>query len=280
MAKTAKALFPVLLSLLLLAMGCAKKPPTITSISPNSGPSGGGTKITVTGEKFKEGATVTIAGKELKGITRSPDGTSVTGTTPGGPPGRQEVRAMNPKAKEPSAPAYFTYEGLKVVSTVPADGSQLPWHPRVTQVSATLSQDTQSGTASISISGAMGEVSYDASTKTVTFTASEPLKTGASHSVTVSGAKDMAGNTMDTYSFGFSVEEAVKVDWYTVKEDEAGDSLQKIAARPEVYEDESKWKLILEANQDEFVSEDGKHGNDAILDRKNLIPGMVLYIPR
>ena len=87
----------------------------------------------------------------------------------------------------------------------------------------------------------------------------------------------MAGNTMDAYSFGFSTEEAVRVDWYTVQE---GDTLPIVAARPDVYEDETKWKLILEANQDEFVSEDGKHGNDIILDRKNLIPGMVLYIPR
>jgi len=127
MTRATKALVPILLSLLLLTIGCARKPPTITSISPNSGPSGGGTKITITGEKFKEGATVTIAGKPVKDLSIDPEGKSVTATTPGGPPGRQEVRATNPKAKEPSAPAYFTYEGLKVVSTEPADGAQVPW---------------------------------------------------------------------------------------------------------------------------------------------------------
>ncbi len=277
MAKMTKALVPILLCLLLLAMGCAKKPPTLTGISPNRGPSGGGTRVTITGDKFKEGAEVTIAGKPLQNMTINPEGTSVTGTTPGGPPGAQQVIATNLKAKEPSTPLTFTYEALTVVSTVPADGAEVPWTPEAMQASATLSQDIQSGSASISIGGIMGQVSYDASTKTVTFTAEGPLKTGQSYEVTVSGAKDMAGNVMSDYKFGFSVEQVDKVDWYTVQE---GDTLPIIAAKPQIYEDESKWMLIYEANQDEYVSEDGKHGNDAILDYKNLIPGMELYIPR
>ena len=276
MAKATKALVPIVLSLLLLAVGCARKPPIITSISPNSGPSGGGTRITITGENFKEGATLTIAGKSVD-ISINLEGTSITATTPGGAPGAQKVVATNLKAKEPSASVTFTYEGLKVVSTTPADGTQLPWYPRTTQVSAKLSQPVQSGSASISISGIMGEVSYDASVQTVTFTASEPLRTSASYTVTASGAKDMAGNAMPDYTFGFDIGEAVKVDWYTVQE---GETLPIIAAKPEIYEDESQWKLILEANQDEFVSEDGEHGNDLILDYKNLVTGMELYVPR
>lgn len=286
MAKATKALVPILLSLLLLAVGCARKPPTITSISPNSGPSGGGTEVKITGENFKEekegkeGSVVTIAGKPLKNVIVDPEGTTVTGVTPGGPPGSQQVIATNPKAKEPSAPATFTYEGLKVVSTMPADGAALPWEPRTTQASAKLSQDVQTGTASLSISGVMGDASYDSSTRTVTFTASNPLRTGQSYEVTVSGAKDMAGNAMGTYSFSFSIEEAEKLGWYTVKE---GDTLPIIAARPDIYEDESEeaWKKILSANQDrEWVSEDGKYGSDNMINYKDLTPGMTLYIPR
>ena len=87
----------------------------------------------------------------------------------------------------------------------------------------------------------------------------------------------MAGNTMSDYSFSFSVAEAVRLDWYTVQE---GDTLKDIAAKPEVYEDEGKWMLIYEGNQSEFVSEDGAHGNDVILDYQNLVAGMELYIPR
>jgi nucleoid-associated protein YgaU len=277
MTKAAKALVPILSCLLIFVVGCARKPPTITSISPSSGPSGGGTQVTIRGENFKEGAEVTIAGSKLKNMVISEDKTTVTGVTPGGPPGRQSVIATNLKAKEPSAPSYFTYEALKVVSTDPSDGAQLEWYPRVSQASAKLSQPIQTGSVSMSIEDTTGQVSYDPSTQTVTFMADEPLKTGVTHQVTVSNAKDMAGNTMDAYSFSFSIQEAVRVTWYTVQE---GDTLPTIAAKPEVYEDESKWMMIYRANQDEYLSEDGKNGNDAILDYKNLTPGMTLYIPR
>jgi len=278
MAKTTKALVPILLSLLLLAIGCAKKPPMLTSISPASGPSGGGTPISITGENFKEGATVTIAGKEIKGLSINAEGTKVTGTTPGGPPGAQPLVARNLKAKEPSTALTFTYEALKVVSTVPADGSELPWDPRTMEVSAKLSQPIEAGSASISISGVTGEASYDASTQMVSFMADKPLRTAQSYQVTVSGAKDKAGNTMSDYAFGFSIEEAEKLNWYTVKE---GDTLPIIAARPDVYEDEAKWQDILAYNQDqEWNSEDKQQGSDNVIDYKNLTPGMDLYIPR
>lgn len=277
MVKVKRALFPIFLSLLLVAMiGCAKKPPTITSVSPNSGPSGGGTQITITGENFKEGATVTVGGKALQNMSISEDGMRVTGTVPGGPPGAQQVIANNVKAKEPSAPATFTYEALKVVSTAPADGAQVVWYPRLSEVSATVSQPIQSGTGAIMVGDAAGSVAYDAASKTISFTSTEPLKTGVSHTATVSGAKDMAGNTMADYSFTFTIEEAVKVSWYTVQD---GDTLPIIAAKPEVYEDESKWMDIYEANQDEFMTEDGK-GNDAIQNYRKLTTGAELYIPR
>jgi nucleoid-associated protein YgaU len=277
MAKITKALVPMLLVLLLLGIGCAKKPPVITGISPSSGPSGGGTAVKLTGEKFKEGATIEISGKLINNISIDPEGTWVTFVTPGGPAGPQQIVAKNLKAKEASAPVTFTYEGLKVVNTTPTDGEQIPWYPRLSVASVKLSQPVEAGSVSLSIGDAAGEVTYDAATQTATFTSSEPLKTGVGHTVTVSGAKDMAGNVMADYTFSFNIEEAVRVDWYTVQE---GDTLPIIAAKPEVYEDESKWKMIFEANQDEFMSEDGKHGNDAILDYRNLVPGSELYIPR
>ncbi|MBD3184877.1 LysM peptidoglycan-binding domain-containing protein, partial [Candidatus Poribacteria bacterium] len=238
---------------------------------------GGGTRITIRGENFKEGATVTIGGTALKNLVISEDGMSVTGVTPGGKPGPQQVIARNPKAEDPSAPATFTYEGIQVISTTPTDGEVIPWYPRLSTVTVTLSQDIQAGTESITVGDSMGDVTYDASTKTITFMAAEPFATGQNHTAIVSGVKDTAGNTLPEYTFNFTIEEAVKVDWYTVKE---GDTLPIIAAKPEVYEDESKWKDIYSANQDEFVSADGKHGNDIILDYRNLKPGMTLYIPR
>ena len=278
MAKITKTLVPIFLSLLLLTVGCAKKPPIITSVSPSSGPSGGGTAITIVGENFKEGATLTIGGKAVS-ISINEEGTRVTAKTPGGTPGPNKVVAMNVKAKEASIAGTFTYNPLVVDNTVPADGAQLPWDPRTTQTMATFSQPIQSGSESISVDGVTGTQSYDAANKTITFTADKPMRTASTYAVTVS-AKDMAGNPVKdgSYKFSFSIEEAEKVTWYTVQE---GDTLNIIAARPDVYEDETKENMILAANQDqEWTSEDGKQGSDNLVDRKNLTTGMVFYIPR
>jgi len=278
MTRTVKFLFPALILLMCLVMGCAQKPPTIASISPSSGPSGGGTKVTISGKNFKQGATVTIGGVTAKDIVIDPKGLSATVTTPGGPPGTVQVVANNPKAKEPSLPVTFVYEELKVASTNPADTAQVPWEPPLTQVSVEFSQDIQPDSAVITIEGVTGTVSYDAAKRTATFTASEPLKTGSSYSAKVSGAKDLANNVMPDHTFGFSVEKKPvdeTVKWYTVEE---GDTLPIIAGK--VYGDEGKWTLIYQWNQDEFVSEDGKHHSDAILDYRHLTPGTTLYIPR
>jgi hypothetical protein len=77
-----------------------------------------------------------------------------------------------------------------------------------TTITATFSEPIQSGTAGVSVKdsgGAAvgGSTAYDSSTRTVTFTPSSALTASSSYSVTVSGAKDAAGNVMtaDTWSF-------------------------------------------------------------------------------
>jgi len=273
-----RILVPVFLLILLLAMGCAKKPPIMTSIVPNRGPSGGGTQIRIVGQNFKVGATVTVGGKPLLNMSINTEGTEVTGIVPGGTPGTQQVIANNLKAKEPSLPLTFTYEELKIVNTSLAEGTEIPIGEKVNQVSASFSQDIDPASVSMSIDGVTGQSAYDAATKTVTFIADQPFKSGASFQAKVTGAKDMAGNVIPDYSINFSTQKIQqKVQWYTVQ---AGDTLPIIAAKPEVYEDESKWRLIYNANQDEFISPDGKHGNDIINDYRHLKPGMTLYIPQ
>jgi len=291
MKRNIRILVPVFLLILLLAMGCAKKPPIMTSITPNRGPSGGGTQIRIVGQNFKVGATVTVGGKPLLNMSINTEGTEVTGIVPGGTPGTQQVIANNLKAKEPSLPLTFTYEELKIVNTSLAEGTEIPIGQKVNQVSASFSQDIDPASVSMSINTVIalsaydaatktvtGQSAYDAATKTVTFTADQPFKSGASFQAKVTGAKDMAGNVIPDYSINFSTQKIQqKVQWYTVQ---AGDTLPIIAAKPEVYEDESKWRLIYNANQDEFISPDGKHGNDIINDYRHLKPGMTLYIPQ
>jgi uncharacterized protein YjiK/methionine-rich copper-binding protein CopC len=56
-------------------------PPTVTSVSPNSGPAAGGTSVTITGTNFAAGATVTFGGTAATGVTVV-SATQITATTP------------------------------------------------------------------------------------------------------------------------------------------------------------------------------------------------------
>ncbi len=93
-----------------------------------------------------------------------------------------------------------------VVSTTPANGSTNVGVS--TAISAQLSETIQSGTATMTLAGGGGAVagttSYNASTLTASFTPSAALAAGTLYTATVSGAKDVAGNTMAPYSWTFT----------------------------------------------------------------------------
>jgi len=195
----------VCISILNLTIGCAQKPPKITSINPNIGPSGGGTKITITGSNFKKDSIVTIDGVILKDVNINSSGTEVTGTTPGSVPSIVDVIVKNPNGKHPSAPAKFTYEELKVINTNPIADAELPPKPVINQICVKFSQDIKIGSATIAIESVTGTVSYNSATRMIIFTSKAPLKPDQSYVVLVSGAEDMADNIMPDYTFGFKI---------------------------------------------------------------------------
>ena len=69
--------------------------PSLTSISPTSGTTAGGTAVTLTGTSFATGATVTIGGASATGCTVV-SSTSITCTTPSGTAGAQNVVITQP----------------------------------------------------------------------------------------------------------------------------------------------------------------------------------------
>ncbi|WP_202818222.1 DUF4082 domain-containing protein [Actinopolymorpha cephalotaxi] len=76
-------------------------------------------------------------------------------------------------------------------------------------VTATFSEPIQDGTARMGVTSAggtavAGTTSYDATTRTATFTPSTALGNATSYTVTVSGAKDVAGNQMSQDSWTFT----------------------------------------------------------------------------
>lgn len=69
--------------------------PASISTSPSSGPTSGGTAITITGAGFESNATVAVKGSSATGVTVA-SGTSITATTPSGTLGAGDVVVTNP----------------------------------------------------------------------------------------------------------------------------------------------------------------------------------------
>ena len=96
--------------------------PTIVSVSPPTGPSSGGTVITVTGTNFATGATVTVGGVAATAVTVT-NSTSLTATTPPGTAGAQRIVVTNPDSQATVEAVNFTYTAGPTISGVnPASG--------------------------------------------------------------------------------------------------------------------------------------------------------------
>src|SRR6202008_444350 len=65
-------------------------PPTVSSVSPNSGTTAGGTAVTITGTNFAAGATVTFGSNSATNVAVL-SGTQITATTPAGSVGAVTV---------------------------------------------------------------------------------------------------------------------------------------------------------------------------------------------
>jgi len=82
--------------------------PSVTAVSPASGPMSGGTPIVITGSAFVSGATVSVGGKAATAVSVV-DSTTITALTPSNPTGVVTVRVTNPDLQTGSLPSAFTY---------------------------------------------------------------------------------------------------------------------------------------------------------------------------
>jgi hypothetical protein len=83
-------------------------PPTLASITPNSGPTTGGTLVTLAGTGFQVDATVTIGSTTATSVTVV-TATQITAVTPAGVAGAVDVVVVNPDSQSASLPGSFTY---------------------------------------------------------------------------------------------------------------------------------------------------------------------------
>jgi hypothetical protein len=92
--------------------------PTVTSITPTSGSTNGGTSVTISGSDFQAGATAAVGGVPLSGVTVT--STSITGTTGAHAAGTVGVVVTNPDTQSGTCACTYQYVVLPVISNVKA----------------------------------------------------------------------------------------------------------------------------------------------------------------
>ena len=94
-------------------------PPTVTSISPSNGVFTGGTSVTITGENFQVGATVSMGDTPASGVLFISE-TVITAIAPTGSPGSTDVVVVNPDGQAGKLVGSFVYIGpVARVSVIP-----------------------------------------------------------------------------------------------------------------------------------------------------------------
>ena len=94
--------------------------PTVTGISPSSGPATGGTAVTITGTGFSSGATVRLGGTTATGVTVV-SSTSITATTPAHAAGVVDVTVTNTDNQSGTLTSGFTYNTVPSETVLLAD---------------------------------------------------------------------------------------------------------------------------------------------------------------
>jgi hypothetical protein len=88
---------------------------TATAVSPNTGPTSGGTAITVTGTGFVAGAAVLIGGTPATSVSVA-SATRITARTPAKPAGGYSVQVRNPNGQTANTPSGFLYSGTSTAT--------------------------------------------------------------------------------------------------------------------------------------------------------------------
>lgn len=97
--------------------------PTVSTVSPASGPTSGGTAVTITGTNFLNGASVSFGGTAATAVTFN-SATQLTATAPARAAGIVGVTVTNPGGLNATKANAFTYVATPTISSVsPASGS-------------------------------------------------------------------------------------------------------------------------------------------------------------
>ena len=127
-------------------------PPTVSGISPNSGPTAGGTAVTITGAGFVSGATVKFENAAATAVLVT-SSTTITATTPANAVGAVTVTVGEPGGVSGSLQNAFTYTASTPASITYVQGAYAtPQSPQAT-VSVTYAQAQNAGDLNVVVVG-------------------------------------------------------------------------------------------------------------------------------
>ena len=151
--------------------------PTVSAVSPSSGPAGGGTSVTVTGTNFVWPATVDFGSVPSASVTVSGP-TSITATAPAGAAGVVDVTVTTPGGTSPTGSAdRFTYIPAPAVSGVsPPDG------PATGGTSVTIAGSNLGGATAVDFGATVASFTVNSATQII---ATAPARSAGVIDVTV-----------------------------------------------------------------------------------------------
>lgn len=167
--------------------------PTLTAVTPSSGPKVGGTVITITGTNFLAGTTVTIGSVAATNVTFN-SATQITATTPAQAAGTYGVTVTLPDAQYATLGSAFTYIEAPSVSSVSPSTGPLAGGTAVTVTGAYFANGAQVKFGATSATG----ISVTSSTQ---INCTTPAGTGGYVDVTVTNTDGQSDSKTNAFRY-------------------------------------------------------------------------------
>jgi hypothetical protein len=192
--------------------------PTITSISPTSGPIAGGTSVTINGSNFVSGATVSFGGTASANVTFV-SASQLRANTPPHGAGAVSVTVTNPDGQNASLPSAFTYtEGAVAVLTFTADRTSLNFgeSTKLRWTTANASFVTISGVGALSANGSVDVTPRDTTRYVITaYSSATPATATGSVTISVTVTRAIISFVVNPSQIRFG--EQATLSWGTVR---------------------------------------------------------------
>jgi hypothetical protein len=170
--------------------------PTITGIGPATGPTSGGTAVTITGTSFAAGATVTFGANAATNVTVL-NSTTISAATPAGSVGAVTVTVTNSSGRSGSLSNAFTYTASNPAPTVTAITPNTGTANGGTAVTITGTGFLSGATVSL---GGTAATSVNVASST-SITATTPAHVAGAVTVAVTNTDTQSGSLNNAYTY-------------------------------------------------------------------------------